>query len=317
MVSRKVIRICVAATLVAVPLACRAETFTALNIDFLGHGGAPQGLAAKAGDVGNVFWNPAGLACSRAATPMAFAGYMDYVAGIRGGAVGYLSAPRPHSGHGFYLTYLASGSMRATDWDDPLGGRGDTFTYSEVVAAAVGGVQVLPAVYAGGALKLGRENLETLGASCLAADLGGTVRFLGGAGAEDAKAYASITARNIKLAVWEIKDTKLPTGAELGLATDFLAGRASAGLSIYAGRLGRREARIGVAGLLTDEFEARLGWRRRIGKASDSEFDLGWRRGLSAGFSVGLGRFYFDYTYEDASPFDGIHRFGLRASLPR
>jgi len=185
------------------------------------------------------------------------------------------------------------------------------------VGAVAGGIEVLPAVYAGGALKLDRQDLKGLAASCLAADLGGTVRFLGGKDARDSKAYASVTVRNLRLAVWEMKGVTPPTGAELGLAADLLEGRASAGLSVYAGRRGQREVRVGLAGLLTSEFEARLGWRRRIGKASDSDFDFAWRRGLTAGFGVCLGRFWLDYAYEDASPLDGIHRFGLRVSLPR
>jgi hypothetical protein len=56
----------------------------------------------------------------------------------------------------------------------------------------------------------------------------------------------------------------------------------------------------------------RLGYRRRTGAISDSANDLPWERGLSAGFGVGFGRIWVDYTYEDASPLDNIHRFGIR-----
>jgi hypothetical protein len=81
------------------------------------------------------------------------------------------------------------------------------------------------------------------------------------------------------------------------------------------GRSGRREARFGLAAMLSREFEARLGWRRRVGEGSDAAFGFPWQRGLNAGFGVYLGKFWVDYTYEDASPLDAVHRFALRADI--
>jgi hypothetical protein len=85
-----------------------------------------------------------------------------------------------------------------------------------------------------------------------------------------------------------------------------------AGLSLYVADEGRREIRAGVAASPAEDFEVRIGYRRRVGAFSDSGSDLPWERGLSAGFGVGLGRVWVDYSYEDASPLDNVHRFGIR-----
>jgi hypothetical protein len=302
--------------LVAVPSLGRPAAFSALNIDFLGRGGSPQGLVARPGGPDNLFWNPSGLAYAASPSGLVFAGYMDYLVGMRGGTAGYLGSGGARLGYGSYISYLSSGSIPVTTWDDPIGGRGGTFTYGEFVAGVACGGEVRPHLSLGGALKLARETMENVTATGVFADLGGTLSLHRGQARDDGlKAYVSIVGRNIGLRTWETKDAKAPSNAEIGLAVAAPGGRASAGLAFYLGRHGQREARLGMSALLSDEFEVRLGWRKRVGIASDGAFDFPWQRGLIAGFGVSLGKFWIDYTYEDASPLDAIHRFGLRASL--
>ena len=108
--------------------------------------------------------------------------------------------------------------------------------------------------------------------------------------------------------------TASPTGTEIGLAAESAWGQRG-GVSVLMGKDGEREVRLGMAASLSSEFEIRLGWRRRVGTGSDETYGFAWQRGLVAGFGVSLGRFWVDYTYEDASPLDAIHRFALRADI--
>jgi len=289
-----------------------AATFSCLNVDFLGSGGALQGLIARPGRADNTFWNPSGLAGLEVSRGVAFAGYMDYLAGTRGATAGYAWSARPGRGFGAYISYLSAGSIPLSTWNDPVGGD-ESFGYGEVAVGFSGGGAVGRRLRAGAGLKVDRENLDDLTTSGAFLDLSASVRLAGSSGASlSPEAYLGAAARNITLGKWGTGAETAPVATEFGLAAVLPSGTC-AGVSVLAGGEGRREVRVGLAALLSGEFEARLGWRRRIGTGSDSAYGLPWQRGLTAGFGVGLGKFWLDYTYEDASPLDAIHRFGLRA----
>ncbi|MFH1219408.1 MAG: hypothetical protein V1694_03030 [Candidatus Eisenbacteria bacterium] len=291
------------------PVDSSAAGFSAANIDFLGRGGSLQGLTARPGEIDNVVWNPSGLAYFRSAKGLGFAGYMDYLVGFRGGAAGYMgSAGR--LGYGSYIQYLSSTSLTVTSWDDPTGGRGESFSSGEMVVGVSCGAKILPVLALGGGLKLAREAIDDETAEGALADLSGTLSL-------GAHTYVGIVGRNLVLGLWSADLGKPPTNVEAALAVVLAEGRTSAGISLGFARAGRREARLGISALLSDDFEARFGYGRRIGIASDSAYGFTWARGLTAGFGIWLGRFWIDYTYEDTSPLDGIHRFAVRAAAGR
>jgi hypothetical protein len=293
----------------------RASTFSSLTLDFLGRGGPLQGLMAGPGDDSDVVWTPSGLAFGSA--PAAFASYMDYLVDVRGGALGYRARAGRHSGYGLFMSYLSSGAISRTSWDDPVGGTGGTFGYRELVAGLSGGISVLRGLSLGTAVKLARQELDSDVTSGAFFDLSSTYRVhpLRGAGGNVTAAYLSLATRNIEVKRWGLSEGDAPLNTEVGLGVQAADGSVSAGFSFYFARAGRREVRAGFSALPSEEFEVRLGYRRRTGHMADRSGDLPWERGITVGFSVSFGAFWLDYTYEDASPLDNIHRFALRTRI--
>ena len=305
--------LCIAAA-VAVGLCsvCSAATFSSLNVDPLGRCGGTHGLVAGAGDLDNTLWNPSGLGffTGRAA----FAGFMDYLVGVKGGTVGYVSAA-DNVGLGAYFSYISSGSLTRTSWSDPTGVIGETFNYSEFAVGFSQGLRLRPYLAVGTGLKLAHQSLDESEASGLLLDVTTTLRLhpRQEVCVDGPAVYAAWVSRNLALARWQDKDGETPRNSELGVAVRWPGSRLSYGLSFYFGPDGRREVRTGMSAQVSKEFEMRLGYRRRTGAFSDSGNGLPIERGLLAGFGVGFGRFWIDYTFEDASPLDAIHRFGIRA----
>jgi len=290
---------------------CHAATFSSANLDFLGRGRS-CGLVASPGDFDNMLANPSLLGRYRLEQSSVFASFMDYIGGLRGGALGYGARGGQRWGYGTYLTYLTSGSIPLATWDDPVGGSGEDFSYTELGGGFLCGVEVSPYLLLGGSVKVIREALDDDASTAAICDLGGTLRVHGAQGGAGHAVYACILGRNIVRSAWNTESDEPAPGLEVGLALDLSGGRFSTGCSFSASNHGRRQLSVGLSGLMSDEFGARIGYKRQVGTASDASYDLPRERGLVAGFSVSLGRFWVDYTYEDASPLDNIHRVGLR-----
>jgi hypothetical protein len=220
-------------------------------------------------------------------------------------------------GAGLYLKYLSTGEVERTDWDDPLGGMGETFSHGEMVVGVSGGAEVISNVALGGAVKYARQDLDDLTGHGMFADIGVTLRLHPWQWTTDPglEGYASFVTRNITMVRWGNTEGDPPFNSEVGLGIDSPNRRVRGGLSFCLARAGHREVRFGLTAGPSDEFEVRIGYRRRTGVMSDHSNDMPWERGLSAGFGVAFDRVWLDYTYEDASPLDGIHRFGLQARL--
>ena len=309
----RVAAVCVVA--IGVSSLCSASPFSVLNIDFLGRGGGTYGMAANAGDVDNVIWNASGLGFSDSSVAMV--GYMDYLVTVGGGTAAYMGVGRGF-GYGIHVSYLSSDTYPKTAMDDQVGQMGDTFKYGEYVLGMSGGVRLRSSVSIGAGVKLVRYDLDNVAGSGLAGDLGATARVypLAGAPRPGAAVYVSLVTRNLTLGRWQDEESEIPRNTEGGIAVRFPGGRFSAGTSYHRGINGRREIRLGMSGMPTSEFEVRLGYRRRVGRFSDAANDLPWERGITGGFGIGFGTFWIDYTFEDASPLDNIHRFAVRAGLP-
>jgi hypothetical protein len=302
---------CVIGLALAAPGVTAGGDFASTSIDFLGRGRA-CGLVASPGRPDDLFWNASGMAWRGSSSGSAFAGWLGYLAGLRGGVAGYVGGARAGRCYGGYVAYLSSGSQALTTWDDPTGGLGETFSWNEVVGGLAGGGRFVSRVSVGGGVKVVRQTLADQAATGLLADLSGTATLYE-TGEQSTRAFGCIAARNLVLGTWGTASDPGSGCLEIGTAVDFAGGRHAVGCSVLFGRGGRREACVGLSALLSDEFEARLGYRRRTGLNSDASHGFGWQRGLAAGFSVGFGKFWIDYTYEDASPLDGVHRLAVRA----
>jgi hypothetical protein len=293
------------------PCAGLASSFAAANVGMFPGAAPTQAYLSEIPDLNDFVWNPAGL--SYLTRSQASAGYMDYLASLKGGIAAFGAPLRPGLGYSVFLSYLSTGQVVRTDLDDPTGARGETFTFGELVGGISAGMRLSDAFSAGGALKLAREQMDEDFGTGLLADIGASYKLFEtgmwpGAGTA---AYATVTGRNLLIA-HDIEGAESPSGLEAGISLSGSGGTSySGGLSFYFGRNGLQEARAGVVGLLSDEFRARLGYRRRVGRNSDASAGFSWMRGLTAGFGVRFGRVWVDYTYEDSSPLDAIHRFGL------
>jgi hypothetical protein len=294
-----------------------ASAFSVLNLDFLGRGGGTAGLTARVGDPDNACWNASALAFGDGST--VFAGYMDYLVGVRGGTFGYARGSGGDFGYGMYISYLSSGSLVRTGFDDPIGGRGDTFNYSEMMTGLAAGTEVLPFLSIGATVKLAREDLDEFSASGVLGDLSTTFKAYSPDPLVSSRPgiYTSYVLRNILLARWGDDGGGSPRNSEVGMALDFPRSGLVAGLSFYFGDQGRREIRLGLEVGLSEEFDLRFGYRRRTGRISDQAGDLPWERGLLAGFGLGFGPVRLNYAFEDASPLDNIHRFAVTSRLGR
>lgn len=306
-----VFQIPVFVTVLALPAACLCSTFSAANIGMLPGAAPTQAYVSEVADLNDFWWNPAGLGYVRR-TEVA-GGYMDYLASLKGGMAGLGGPAGRDWGYNVYLSYLSTGQLDRTDFDDPTGGRGGTFTFGELVGGLSAGVNLRKAVSAGASLKFAREQLDGDFKTGVLVDLGATLRVYAGLDwpVGGRAAYFSAVAKNMLLAQ-DADDSESPASLEAGVS---VAGAGatpySGGFSFYLGRRGLREVRAGIVGMLSDEFRARLGYRRRVGENSDSSAGFSWIRGLTAGFGVRFGKVWIDYTYEDGSPLDAIHRFGL------
>jgi hypothetical protein len=294
---------------------CSASALSGLNIDFMGRGGGTAGLAARTGDPDNLFWNASALAFGTGST--AFAGFMDYLVGVRGGTVGYMDGTSSGLGCGLWLSYLSSGSISRTDFDDPTGERGASFKYTDVVSGISLGRRLLPYLSAGASVKFAREGVDAFSTSGLFADLSLTFKAYSPdlETSSHPQIYTSFIVRNLEMVRWEEEVGSAPGGSEAAVALVFPTAATAIGLSFYFREGGRREVRCGLELEPSDQFEVRLGYRRRTGDLSDQANDLPWERGLMAGFGLGFGSVWVDYTFEDASPLDNIHRFAVRSRL--
>ena len=265
---------------------CSASTLSGRNLDFLGRGGGTVGLVARVGSPDNLYWNSSGLAFGGG--NYAFAGYMDYLVGVRGGTLGYTGKGSGCCGYGVWVSYLSSGSLIQTDFDDPTGGMGETFKHTEVMAGLAGGTDLLPYLSVGAALKLARQDLDDFSTSGLFGDLSTTLKVY----SPDPRTssypavYTSYIARNIMLTRWGDEEGSLSGNSEVGAALEFPGGDLVVGCSFYFAERGRREVRSGIEARLSEDFELRVGYRRRTGLMSDQANDLPWERGLMAGFGV-------------------------------
>lgn len=299
------------------PSICASSSFRAANIGMLPGAAPTQAYVSEIHEMNDFWWNPAGL--GYLGRVEAAGGYMDYLTSLKGGLAGFGAPTRRGWAYAVYISYLSTGQMTRTDFDDPTGGGGQTFVFGELVGGFSAGMRLHDRISAGAGLKFASEQLDSDYRTGVLADLGGAFRFYG-SGPEEARglcAYLSAVGRNILIAR-DGEGGGSPAGFEAGVS---LAGSGitpfSGGVSFYIGQRGVREVRAGIIGLISRDFRGRAGYRRRVGDNSDSEAGFSWHRGLTAGFGVRFGRIWLDYTYEDSSPLDAIHRFGITFTRTR
>lgn len=295
----------------AVPGVCMPSSFAAANIGMLPGAAPTQAYVSEVPDLNDFWWNPAGL--GYLGRVEVSGGYMDYLTTLKGGLAGFGAPARRGLGYDLYLSYLSTGQVDKTDFDDPTGGSGETFSFGELVGGLSAGMKVYEAISAGASLKFAREQLDSDFKTGVLADLGASFRVYrrGTWPAEGMALYVAAVGKNLLIAS-DGGEGQTPASLEASVS---LAGAGktafSGGLSFYMGQRGVREVRAGLVGLISREFRARLGYRRRIGENSDASAGFSWVRGLTAGFGVRFGNVWLDYTYEDSSPLDSIHRFGV------
>jgi hypothetical protein len=305
------LQILVFLVIVAVPSISTSSSFSAANIGMLPGSSPTQAYVSEIPDLNDFWWNPAGLGFLERLEVAG--GYMDYLTSLRGGLVGFGAPTRRGLSYDVYVSYLSTGQVDRTDFDDPTGGGDQTFSFGELVGGFAGGMKLHEAFSVGLGLKFAREQLDSDFKTGVLADAGAAFRFYASGDPQSGglAAYLSAVGRNMVIAQ-DGDGGGSPTGFEASVS---LAGAGttpfSGGFSYYVGQRGVREVRAGIVGLISSEFRARVGYRRRVGQNSDSSAGFSWVRGLTAGFGIRFGQVWADYTYEDSSPLDAIHRFGI------
>jgi hypothetical protein len=296
--------------LLAMPAACVPSTFSAANIGMLPGAAPSQAYVGEVPDLNDFWYNPAGLAYLKRTE--AAGAYMDYLTSLKGGMAGFAAPGGRLWGYALDISYLSTGQVARTDFDDPTGGEGASFSFGELMGGISLGAALRHDLAAGAGLKFAREQTDEDFRTGLLADAGAAYRLYADRAwpARGFAAYATALARNILIV--DDGGAASPAGFEAGVSLATAGATAlSAGLSFYMGQRGVREVRAGLVALLSEDFRARLGYRRRVGENSDSAAGFSWVRGLTAGFGVRFGTLWLDYTYEDSSPLDAIHRFGI------
>ncbi|MGD9400762.1 MAG: hypothetical protein PVF95_00685 [bacterium] len=292
----------------AFPSACWSSSFSAANIGMLPGAAPTQAYVSEVPELNDFWWNPAGLGYLDRVEVAG--GYMDYLTSLKGGLAGFGAPTGRGWSYDVYISYLSTGQVTRTDFNDPTGGEGETFTFGELMGGFAAGMRLHDRLSAGAGLKFAREQLDADFRTGVLADVGGAFRLYGG-GARGLSAYVSAVGRNMIIAQ-DGDGGGSPAGLEAGFSLAGSGGTPfSGGVSYYIGQRGVREVRSGVIGLISEDFRVRAGYRRRVGENSDSQAGFSWLRGLTAGFGVRFGKFWLDYTYEDSSPLDAIHRFGV------
>jgi hypothetical protein len=261
---------------------------------------------AVAGDLHNIYTNPAGLA--ELDRPKAAVGFFKHVLDINAGNLAYA---RPFEKLGVLalgVTYFDYGKFdRANEYGQKQG----EFGASDVLVSLSGARVLLPNLCAGATLKYLNSTIDSYSASALAADLG----IVYHTGYEGWDVGATMTNAGFATSAYLAEKDDLPTAYKLGLSVPLkhLPARVS-----FAGEYMETEGIRGCGGLeltFSQYLQARLGYStigidQRVGLDADA----------LAGFSGGLGfhikRISVDYALTSQGEVGYLHRFTVGTSFP-
>ncbi len=289
-------------------------TYGSLSIESF-DGSGTHGLVADARTIDNMFWNPASLGYS--ARSGAFAALTNYLVAVRIYSIG-CQVSYGGKGFGLFVNALRSGDLTRTTGDDPGGGLGETFTYSETTLGLSSGWRWSRFVSFGTTYKMISRQCDGDAEFFAFSDMSLMSSVKIGAW----QYSAALCAQNMPMLYYPDSDENgegnngyTNGGVEIGLAGVNPDKGIGIGMSHRWSEGRRKEIRFGTSLEPSQDFRFSLGLRKRIGHFSDASQNLSWHRGLWAAFSVRFGRCWLGYAFEDFSPLDNVHHFTLSFEL--
>ncbi len=285
------------------------SSFAILNVPLSAQAGATPGFVAKPAEGASVWWNPAGFATLDQSSGNFTV--IDYLGGLHGTFCSY-EGRLSRGGYALWVSWLGSPWIaRRTTFTDPTGSQSGDFGYIVHVLGCAGAARLGRNLSFGVALKGIREEIDDDFYTAIFADIGTLVCLVRGT---DLAGFSDIwlggVTRNLRC-ISNPGGIESYRNFEIGTILSRPNDEMVCGFSLYFGPHGKREVRVGITGKLSPEFEMRVGYRRRIGRPSDSGYGFGLARGLSAGFAMTFSKISVAYTYENADPLDAIHRISF------
>ncbi len=305
-----VFTLCAFVPLQAVSEKASAECYSPAVID-MGDGTANLGFIADRERTSNISFNPALLA---GGDPLSVNfGYANYLVTSRTVMISFKGRVRK-LGFGIHTSYLSGGVINRTTGDDPAGQASGSFTYSESSVGVGIGTQLVSWLDLGGFVRFARIDAEDYAKTRGFFDSGAIVnlqKLLFGVG-KGWELNLGLVTRGVEISRGS-KCEEEKIGQEISVNASIPKKGLRFALGWLSSTSGSREVRGGLVLKPAEDFELILGSRRRLGEFGDSRQGFPWHRGLIAGFGLRFGTHWLNYTYEDASPLQGIHRFVLRS----
>ncbi|HEU4725960.1 MAG TPA: PorV/PorQ family protein, partial [Candidatus Eisenbacteria bacterium] len=261
-----------------------------------GMGGAQTGVATG---VTAQFWNPAMLATIQ--NPEVGALHASWLQDLSYEWVGYARPLGSKLGvASISAAYFHMPSIQGVDeFNNPTG----TFRVYDLALTAGLSRPIARGVNVGANLKMIRQNLATVSATGVAADLGVAATFYG--------TTVGLAAQNLgpSLSYSDAASYPLPQQIKFGVSRGFLQQRLLVAADYNSPRNYYDDVRLGTEFKAHRNVSVRLGYRHELGTSNDPA------TGLSYGLGVHFGAVSLDYAMTPSDEFDNVQRFAFGYSF--
>lgn len=261
-----------------------------------GMGGAQTGVATG---VTAQFWNPALLATLQ--NPEVGALHASWLQDLSYEWVGYARPLGSKLGVGsISAAYFHMPSIQGVDeFNNPTG----TFRVYDLALTAGLSRPIARGVNVGANLKMIRQNLATVSATGVAADVGVAAALFGGT--------VGLAVQNLgpSMAYSDAASYPLPQQIRFGVSRGFLQNRLLVAADYNSPRNYYNDLRVGTEFKAHRNISVRLGYRYEIGSSNDPV------TGLSYGLGLHFGPASLDYAMTPSDDFDNVQRFAFGYSF--
>jgi long-subunit fatty acid transport protein len=292
-------------TLVGIDPSAGTAGFDFLNVAPTAREAAMAGATAGTGGGAMSFWyNPAHLPAAEG--PRAHVGYLNYVAGIHHGSVGYSQPVGADKAVGIGVVYLNSGLMKRTD---EQGRELGTFGVSYADVNVSGAMTVLPGLNVGIAVQGLYGSIDTFFTLGLAGNVGARYSL------PVPGLSAGLGAQNLGLQLKAFADSADPLPLEFALGLAYQPNPSlNLLLDLRKPLAGRLNVRAGVEGWVGQYLVLRAGYG-----SLGPDLKAGTGTDVLAGVTTGLGvrwqGYDLDYCFVPMVALGMAHRISLSFSL--
>lgn len=249
------------------------------------------------------YWNPAGLA--RVSCNHITGTYLNYIAGIQSGYLGYALPLWENSGLGIGITYFDYGKIQETTPDNPTGQGLGEYGASDF-SASLAYAKRLGQFYLGIGLKGIYSKIHDYSAHAIACDLGVQCELFAN------KLLIGLAGRNLGIQTGAFIEEKanLPLDIEFGLGYRLFDRSLLLALDVGKPMDNRFNFQTGIEYCLKKILLFRLGYRS-LGSDLKSDSDLDILAGVSTGIGVRAKNFLIDYAFIPFNELGNTHRISF------